>query len=285
MQFWDIRAPFVDFVVRLPPSLLAHLRFAVGRDHTLIPVGSWDELCDVVRRRAVDAAVVDPRVDGTLRPVELQRVMTRYPTLPIVVYTTLAPDTIRATVELAKRGLQHVVLRGFDDEPRRFRDLLERQPAYAMSEAVLARLATPLSELPAPLARAIVRLFESPTSFGEVEDLAAAAGMTRRHVSRWLERVGLASPRTLVIAARMARAYHYMRDPGHLLEDVARKMGYGSQRLFIRQARELLGLTPTEIREQLDGEELVEMLGDVLTRRGAALALAVDSREVSDGAN
>jgi AraC-like DNA-binding protein len=233
-------------------------------------------------------AIVDPRAGGALEPEQIERVMTRYPTLPIIVYTALAPDTIRATVELAKQGLQHVVLRGFDDEPRRFRELLERQPAYAMSDAVLATLAPALSELPAPLARAIVRLFESPTCFDEVEDLAAVAGMTRRHLSRWLERVGLAPPRTLVIAARMARAYHYMRDPGHLLEDVARKMGYGSQRLFIRQARELFGLTPTEVREQLQPGELVEMLADVLTSRGAQLALAevvLDSREVSDGAN
>lgn len=275
------------FAVRLSPRLLAHFQVVVGRDHETIPTDCWEELNALVRSRSVDVAVIDPSVDGTLSIEEVRTLFTRFPTLPIVVYTALTPDTMRATVELAKHGLQHVVLHKFDDEPRRFRELLERQPAYAMSEGVLARLAEPLSEMPAPLSRAVVRLFETPTSFEDVEDLATAAGMTRRHVNRWLERVGLAPARTVIIAARLVRAYHYMRDPGYLLEDVVQKMGYSTHRMFIRQARELLGLTPTDVRDRLEPAELVDTLATLLRQRHAATAVgegAYESQEVGDGA-
>jgi AraC-like DNA-binding protein len=290
VQFWDtFRWNLVHLVVRLPPPLLAHLRVAVGRDHEIVPTESWDELVSLVCTRAIDVAVVDPRAEGTLAVVEIQRLFARFPTLPVVVYTRLAPDTMKATVELAKRGLQHVVLHKFDDDPRRFRELLERQPAYAMSDAVLARLADELSEMPASLSRAIVRLFEAPAGFEDVEGLASAAGMTRRHVNRWLERVGLASARTLIIAARLVRAYHYMRDPGYLLEDVAQKMGYSTHRMFIRQARELLGLTPTDMRDRLQPEEFVGTLAALLRHRAATTdardAVLESEEEVIDGVN
>ena len=278
----------MHFVVRLPPPLLAHLRVAVGREHEIIPTESWDELVSIVCTRAIDVAVVDPRADGLLAVPEIQKLFARFPTLPVVVYTRLAPDTMKATVELAKRGLQHVVLHKFDDDPRRFRELLERQPAYAMSDAVLARLADPLAEMPASLSRAIVRLFDSPAGFEDVEDLANAAGMTRRHVNRWLERVGVSSARTLIIAARLVRAYHYMRDPGYRLEDVVQKMGYSTHRMFIRQARELLGLTPTDVRDRLPPDELVETLATLLRQRGGVAddeEAVLETEEVTDGAN
>jgi AraC-like DNA-binding protein len=289
VQFWDtFRRTRVHLAARLSPPLLAHLRFVVARDYEIIPTDSWDELLALVRAHAIDVAIVDPRADGTLAVTKVSEIFRCFPTLPVVVYTTLRPDTMRATVELAKRGLQHVVLYKFDDDPRRFRELLERQPAYAMSEVVLARLAEPLAELPPSLARAIVRLFEVPTLFADVEQLATEAGMTRRHVNRWLDRVGLASARTLIIAARLVRAYHYMRDPGYLLEDVVRKMGYSTHRMFIRQARELLGLTPTDVRERLQPDDFVDILADMLRNRASApepCPASLVPQEAGDGLN
>ena len=114
----------MELVARLPSALLSHLRVAVGRDHTLIVVEAWAELAEIIRTHPVDVAIIDPRADGTMRTAELQALMSQYQSLPVVVYTSLTPDTLKATLELAKYGVQHVVLRGFDDEPRRFRELL-----------------------------------------------------------------------------------------------------------------------------------------------------------------
>lgn len=258
----------MNVVVRLPPLLLAHLRIVLGREHNVITVDRWDELENEVRSKPVDLVVADPRAEGTVRLEELRTVIRNFPSLPIVIYTILAPETLGATVELAKLGVRHVVLRNFDDEPRRFRDLLERQPAYVMSDAVLAALARPLGTVPVELARAIERLFRVPQQFKDVNDLAAAASMQRRSLDRWLNRAGLASARMLVLGARLLRAYYYMQDPGRSLDDVVERLGYGSPRLFARQVRAATGLTPTALRQSLPPEEFVALLTARLERRG-----------------
>jgi AraC-like DNA-binding protein len=258
----------VNVVVRLPPLLLSHLRVVLGREHNVITVDRWDELETEVRRKPVELLVADPRAEGTVRLEELGNIIRAFPSLPVVIYTILSPETLGATVELAKLGVRHVVLRNFDDEPRRFRDLLERQPSYAMSDAVLASLARPLGTVPAELARAVERLFQAPQQFKDVNDLAKAAGMNRRALDRWLERAGIASARMLVLGARLLRAYFYMQDPGRSLDEVIERLGYGSSRLFARQVRAATGLTPTVLRHSILPDEFVALLTARLARRG-----------------
>lgn len=258
----------MEVLARLSPPLLGHLRVVVAREHALTPVEDWRALSAAIRIRPADVVVVDPRDGGAMRTEEVESLLGQYPSLPVVVYTTLTPQALKATVELAKRGVQHVVLRGFDDEPGRFRALLERLPAYAMSEQLLATLAGRLGPAPAPLVRALERLFRSPHGFHDVHDLAVAAGMTRRSLDRWLDRLGVAPAKIVVISARMLRAYHYMRDPGYLLEDVAAKMGYPTSRLFARQMRLATGLMPSVVRERLMPDVFVAKLAERLCRRG-----------------
>jgi AraC-like DNA-binding protein len=250
----------VEVVAYLPPPLLSHLRIVVGGDHDVAAVERWEELDEVVRLRPVDVAIIDPRTEGSTRAEELRALLERYPSLPVVVYTALVPEALKATVELAKHGVQQVVLRGFDDEPRRFRELIDGLPAYTMGERVLAALAPRLAGAPPELARAIERAFRAPHTFQDVRDLAIAAGMTRRRVDRWLDRIGLASARMLVVAARLIRAYHFMRDPGRSLDDIWKKLGYGGSRLFIRQVKAATGLTPSLLRESVGPEDFVAQL-------------------------
>jgi AraC-like DNA-binding protein len=186
----------------------------------------------------------------------------------VVVYAVLAPEMLKGTVELARSGVQHVVLRGFDDEPRRLRELLERLPARQLDEIVLERLRPHLEAAPALLRRAITKMFESPHLFRSVPDLARTAGMTRRNLDRWLDRLGLASGRMLLMGARTIRAVQYMRDPGFRLEDITRKLGYESPRLFARQVRAVTGLSPSVLRGTVQVEKVIEQVAELLCRRG-----------------
>ena len=258
----------MEVAARLPLLLLSRLRRVVETEHILTVTGGWDELIEVVRSRPIDVVVADPRVDGTVRTVELRALLGRYPTLPMVLYTSLSPESLRATVELAQCGAHHVVLRGFDDEPARFRELLGRLPACRLSELVLQGLGTYLDEGPPLLKRAITQLFEAPHGFQSVKDLALAAGMTRRSLDRWLDRMGLASARTMLLGARVTRAFYYMRDPGYLLDDITKKLGYSSPRLFARQVRAATGLTPSMLRETVDSEMFMTQVTALLCRRG-----------------
>jgi AraC-like DNA-binding protein len=257
----------LDVAAFLPPVLLAHLRVVLGERHAIYSVEAWDELDFLVRRSSVDIAVVDPGADGLVRTTEIRSLIEQYPTLPMVLYTQLSPLTLKALVELAKYGTQQVVLHRFDDSPAKFRLVLERQPGSTLSSLILERLSEPVGALPGALARAVERMFKRPGQFFGVPDLASAAQMPRRTVYRYFEVVGLASPRMVVTGARMLRAYSYMREPGHSLLDVAKKLGYTQQQLR-RSMVELVGQTPVRVRTGVDAEQFVGMLAQHLYPAG-----------------
>jgi AraC-like DNA-binding protein len=258
----------VEVAAHLSSPLLSRLRAALEDEYSLIIFEDWHALAEAVRVRPIDAVIVDPRADGSLRVSEVTTLVERHPSLSVVVYAVLSPEMLQGTVELARSGVRHVVLRGFDDEPRRFRELLARLPARQLDEIVLERLRPRLESGPALLRRAITKLFESPHLFHGVPDLARAAGMTRRNLDRWLDRLGIASARTLLMGARTTRAVHYMRDPGYLLEDITRKLGYESPRLFARQVRAVTGLSPSVLRGTVQSEKVIQELAGRMCRRG-----------------
>ena len=264
----------MEVVAFLPPPLLSHLRVVLSRGHSLTAVPSWDSLDDVVRHRVVDAAVIDVQVEGNGTLAGVRGFLSRHPALPLVVYTTLSPNTLQGIVELAKHGVEHVVLHRFDDDPRRFLELLERLPGYALGDELLGLLARPLSQVTPEVAQAVERLFRTPTRFNDTPDLAAASGTTVRTLYRQLAAAGFASPRMLVRSARLLRAYSYLQEPGFQFKDVARKLGYPDPRTLSRQLQATVGLRPSDLRGQIAPGEFVGLL---------AARLLDATAEVADG--
>lgn len=262
----------VDVIAFLSPLLLMQLRVVLGQAHRLVTVADWRQLDLTVRRNVVDVAVLDPLADGGDGTAAVRAFQQRHPSVPLVLYLTLSPDSLRSVVELAQRRSPQVVLFRFDDDPGRFRQLLERQPHERFAELLLERMGPALASLPPPLAGAVRRLFRQPHRIWSAQDLAMAADCPRRSLYRQLEGAGFRSPRQLVQAARLLRAFVYLRDPGNLVEDVVAKLRYGSSHVFIRHTRETCGLTPSALRDRVDGERLVEMLAERLLGAGAATA-------------
>ena len=256
----------MDVVAYLPRQLLNHLRVVLGPEHALIATTGWADLQANVQQRVADVVVADPAADGTVRVEVLEQLRRQFPSLPVVVYTVLAPAALKAVVRLARCGIEHVVLHRFDDEPRRFLELLEGMPAHALGDRMLLELAEPLAMLPVTVGRAIDQLFRSPAEFRNAQDLATAAGMNARTLYRNLEPAGLYSPRLLVAAARLLRAYAYLLDPGRSIKDVALKTGYHSAWQLSEQLRELTGQTAEQVRRQMSGEALVSLLADQVRR-------------------
>lgn len=257
----------MDVVALLPRQLLSHLRIVLGSEHRLTPVVSWSELQATVQHQATDVVVADPSVTGSVQVEALETIRRHYPSLPVVVYTQLAPASIKAIVRLAKSGVEHVVLNRFDDEPQRFLELLESIPAYALGDRMLSALSGPLSCLPVTVVRAIDQLFRSPGHFKNAQDLADAAGMPLRTLYRNLEPAGLFSARALVVSARLLRAYSYLQDPGRSIKDVAAKAGYHSPWQLSQQMREMTGQTAEQARRDLNGDVLVSLLSEQVRRR------------------
>ena len=250
----------MDVVALLTRPLHSQLTIVLGSQHRLIRAGGWDSLRDAVQHNVTDVVVVDPLADGSARSDAIADLHRHFPSLPIVVYTTMTPESTRAILDLGRIGIEHVVFHRFDDERRRFLDLLERVPGQVLGDEMLLLLAPELTRLPVPLIRAVEQLFRSPARFKTAQHLADAAGTMIRTLYRQLEGAGIRSPRLFVAAARLLRAYSLMRDPGRQIKEVAAKVGYHSQYQLSQHMRSLTGHTPRVIRSKVEPAEFVAML-------------------------
>jgi len=236
----------------------------LGDTHSLDAATDAAELRSLLRSADADLLVVDPAMHDGQWEGAVEEVIGLYPALSVIVYTTLSPAAMRQVVRLA-RVIQHVVLNRFDDEPRRFLELIERAPARPLAELMLRELAVPLGTLPVVVARAIEQLFRSPSRVKNSQDLASLAGMIPRTLYRHLTPVGL-QPRQLVLCARLLRAYTMLGDPGVRLKEVALKLGYADPDSLSEHLRDWTGYSPREVRSVLGPEAFVHALANHVLR-------------------
>ncbi len=261
-----MRPVSLDVLSYLPAPLQSHLRVVLGgtRGHILTAADRWEGFIEELRRATSDVVVVDPCADGVSRAAALAAALDAHPATPVVIYTPVSPLSFRAIAELGRYSAHHavhqIVLHRYDDEPRRFLEMLERQPGNALSVALLDRLAPALADLPPALTRAVERLVRHPTDFHDVGDLAATARVTIRTAYRHLAGAGFTSPRALLVGARLLRAYAYARDPRQSLEAIAAKVGYSAPRMMAKHMREVIGVTPRAVRRQVRPWEFVDTL-------------------------
>ncbi len=268
----------MDVVAYLPRQLEQHLKIVLGSQHTLIAAGGWDELRTTVLQHVTDVLVVDPSADGTPRTDIIREIHQQFPSLPIVVYTSLAAGSTRAILDLGRSGIEHVVLNRFDDERRRFLELIERIPAQSLSDEMLRLLAPELAKLPVTMVRAIEQMFRSPSRFRNAQDLSSVAGALLRTLYRQLDAAGIHSPRLLVAAARLIRVYALLRDPGRQIKEVAAKAGYHSQYQLTQHMRALTGHTPRTVRAYIEPEQFVTLLAAGVRRPMQAKRVRTRSR-------
>jgi AraC-like DNA-binding protein len=219
----------------------------------------------MLRAGDADLLIVDPAMHEGLLAEAIEEIVARHSSLPVVVYTTLLPASMRQVMRLARLGVQHVVLNRFDDEPRRFLELIERVPAHPVAELMLRELAESLRAMPVVLARAVEQLVRTPSRAKNSQELATMAGMTLRTLYRHLTPLGL-QPRHLIVSARLLRAYIFLRGPGSRLKEVALKLGYADPGQLSAQLRDWTGLAAKEIKHALPPAEFVRRVADHLRR-------------------
>src|SRR5437016_4795717 len=92
-------------VLAAVPDLQFHkLRRTAGGRFSVVQTTTWDDVLTVIRGRPVELAVVDPLLSGDARSQEIERLRVLFPSLPLILYTTLTPRT--AGVLYAHRLLQ-----------------------------------------------------------------------------------------------------------------------------------------------------------------------------------
>jgi AraC-like DNA-binding protein len=246
----------------------AAARFSVARAST------WGEALATIRSRPVELAVVDPLLAGRARVQEIERLRVLFPSLPLILYTSLSPETAAVLLTLGQRGIRHVVFARYDDHPTRLREVLEQEETRAASRLFLGQLAGALAPLPRELRWVLEEAFQAPDKMQTVGQVAARARVDRRTCERWFTRIGLPSPRLFLAAARVLYAHRLLQDPGFTVEDVAQRLGYAQVKTLQQHARTYLGLTAGEMRLSLTPDQALER---VAQRFLAPLRVAVEA--------
>jgi AraC-like DNA-binding protein len=247
----------VHVAARLPAASLARLRGALATDDELVEVDDWTALHHALRSQPIDLIVIDPRAavgdDASAyderEPSPLLTLLTEFRSVPTILYAAHTRDGLRAVLPLARSGVHQVVFRGFDDTRERLRALLE---------VILPRLVS--VGAPAEVVQAVARLYRAPPAFRTVHQLATVAGRQRGQLDRWMLKAGLAPTKVVMLAARVAWTYHYLRAPGNRFKTLALRLGYPDVVGLGRHVKWMTGMTPTELRRSVGTDELIATL-------------------------
>ncbi|HEX9282842.1 MAG TPA: helix-turn-helix domain-containing protein [Gemmatimonadales bacterium] len=237
---------------------LQRLRHAAPPRFAFAQAATWEAAMAAIRSRPVELAVVDPLLMGAASDKEIERLRMLFPSLPLIIYTALTPQTAAVLLVLGQCGIRHAVFARYDDHPAHLRQVLAKEEARSASQQLLDQLAWALAPLPSELRWVLEEVLRSPAEVQTVQQVAARARVDRRTFERWFTRVGLPSPRHFLAAARVLYAHRLLQDPGFTVEDVAERLGYAQVKTLQLHARTYLGLTAGEMRLTLVPEEALQ---------------------------
>ena len=248
-------------VLAAVPEVQHHkLRRAVAARFPLVHARTWDDALTAIRARPVELAVVDPLLSGTASAHEIERLRRLFPSLPLLLYTSLSPATAGVLLALGQAGIRDVVIFRYDDHPSRLSELLAQEEARSASRQLLEQVASVLTPLPSELRWVLEEVLRSPAELQTVQQVAARARVDRRTFERWFARLGLPSPRHFLAVARVLYAHRLLQDPGFTVEDVAQRLGYAQTKTLQLHARAYLGLTAGEMRLTLEPRQALERI-------------------------
>jgi hypothetical protein len=248
----------------LPPRLLRHVQFILGREHPFV-AESWDDLEQMIRTRPVRVAIVDPSADEATGTERIQEILIDYPSIQVIAYVTVTASSFRAVAELSRAGLKHVMMYSVDDSPERFLAMLDMVRASPLTVQLLADFRPSLNKLPVSLRRAVEDMFAEPHMYGNAADIAAKANVPLVRLYRALRGSGVASPKKLLVAAKLLRAYGDLGDPGQSIRRVSRRLGWKYTRVLFDHTFEVFGLSPARVRQQMTDDEVVARLVEWMT--------------------
>jgi AraC-like DNA-binding protein len=244
----------VTIIAVLPPRLLRHLKLVASGRYHVVPLGSWTEMERFIATHPVGVAVVDPSMEGSGTQLELEQLAAAHPSIPLIGYVPLNPAAFRAVADLSGGVLAEVVLYAHEDDTKAFRSTIERLQASSLTNRMLAALQPKLKQLPIALAKSVTDLFQEPHRYLSAHDLAVSSELPTSRLYRCFESVALASPKRVLIAAKLLRGYQYLTDPGHSVHGVSLKLGYRKPRIFTDQTQEVFGLNPSRLTLHMNEE-------------------------------
>lgn len=240
----------------LRPESLARLR-SVFPNHELRSARSWADLGTLVRQRGIEAAVIDPSVDGTPNVDAAVEILRNNPLVPVFAYVSPTPGNLRAVLQLSKHGLEDAFLCSIPDIDGNWQKSLEKASSRRVAYSLLRAMETRIMRLPSNLSRTVIDIFERPHRYDCGSDIAREAGIGVRSLYRAFKRTGLGSPKKMLTVAKVARGYTYLVSSSTRLRHVSQKVRYSRPRLFSEAIAEIFDCSPSQLRKNPNSDEVV----------------------------
>ncbi|HEY5218484.1 MAG TPA: hypothetical protein VIJ16_01685 [Gemmatimonadaceae bacterium] len=246
-----------NFLAYLPDRLYAAARGGISN---LIRVGSLAEARAHLRTARFDGLICDPNLGSPTTSDDLFWLATDFPGLHVTLYTTLEPATAHVLLRLAAVGVSDVVLFEHEDAPGRWSELAAQAAVRDTVTKALAAVDEALRPLDLPLRTALREAFHAPHKFRTVDEIAAAAGTSRRGVYRKLHRAGIRAVREWIEWARLVNAFALLRDPNRQLREVAELVGCLDARDLASRLRNATGHGLGHLRTTATTSEFVDWM-------------------------
>ena len=242
----DVFAHRVERAAR-PPFRVLHAR-------------TWDATLGAILGHPVEIGVLDPALEGSPRSLEIERLRVLFPSLSLLAYTNLAPAVAPVLLALGEAGVRQVILANHDDHPDRLHRLLCAESSNAVSRQLLHAFDDLLTDWPPALRLAVEAAIREPAAVQSVEQLAERAGLSRRSCTRWFAKADLPAPHETLTVLRVVYAHRLLQDPGYTVECIAQRLGYQQTRSFAANVKDVLGMTPAELRVSLSPSDAVALV-------------------------
>jgi AraC-like DNA-binding protein len=244
----------------VPPERVSRLTILDPTSYQWIVASTWNDAVEAIRSRPVDLGVIDPMMRDDAGVAEVEQLRMQFPSLPLMLYTTLTPAAAAVLLRLGRVGIRRVVFARFEDAAGNLRRAIAKELEHAAVQQVMRSLDTVLRGLPDALRRALEVSLHAPGDRLHVDLLAEQAHLSRYECEAWFARARLPVPRVMLVVTRLLYAHRLLLDPGHTVDDVAQKLGYAKTRTLQTQLRMVFGMTAGELRQSLSPEAAAETL-------------------------
>lgn len=229
------------------PSSRARLQDALRGQASARFCARQQELLTLLENNLASVVVLDMRdQEGNSTLGAVRHIRAAFPSVPVVLYWSLAPDTSRDMLEFARAGVNHLVLKGVDDIRISLRSALSDAADHCSALSLLSELA---SVVPSNILPMLRYCLENSRRALTVEQVAVALGVHRKTLVDRVSTAGMPTPSAIISWCRLLLSARLLEDQGRSVEQVALLLDFPSGTSMRNMMKRYTGLRPGEVRE------------------------------------
>lgn len=229
------------------PSSRARLQEALRGQASVRFCERQTELLTLLENNLAGVVVLDMRDrEGNSTLATVRHFREAFPSVPVVLYCAISPETSRDVLEFARAGVNDLVLRGVDDLKYTLRTALSSAADHCSAHTILKELEGDVPSSILPLLRFCL---ENGRRALTVEDVAEALGVHRKTLVDRLNAAGMPAPSAIISWCRLLVSARLLEDPGRSIEQVALLLDFPSGTSMRNMVKRYTGLRPGEVRE------------------------------------